>query len=730
MTRGRMDYLEEKERKGLEEGSQGQTGQQPVAISSSRMMVMLRRRREYLAEEEKKKKKNAAMEIIEEGSLEDESGLYQQTSGPMTTDNAAPEQHHGGNQNDNKPSAGHDENMPHEISLETEESTTESAQLHCHRNIFPVVHLSFDSRDKNTYLDFGEGNAAGKAIRRSFRIHAMNCEDDNGNEFRITVNRCFTNRGITCSIDDLDVRFIVGPLKLTLKSGESKMVNVIWTPVECGCVREVLDLEVTHGNNVNWKQSVVIVGEAQRQDHLQREMAGGVESTNFAESNNLIEEGSTGNDNNMISGITDSNVTDSMEYSQGSTFETYITGAGEEELAMVDGSTFATLEEKKFKKESTATYNNNGDEGEELEEKLSEEESIEGPLEVVGRGVSLPGNNEKEDAQGTMTTGEFIDKMVFNGAMVSLELSEIVEVEDHDADHEDYHEEAGFHDTSLDGSLCASDSFGSSSDPLTESSEVAVLLARIDEASTQASTPATGSSSSSGGSPSSDNLGFDEMTDCISPGKPQDNGSAVEQDGCGIEMIRQNGAAVAAQEAGGDMKYGELRQEDEESLHSEDTEMELFLAEHKKARLKVAQHQEQLPVNERVDLEELLASEGLVAMEDTSVDDERSHNEPSTPSFGSLTSDDSFADESSPIESKNGVDSLVTNSPPAAAVPSLLECLTEVQEYLVNSHDEDSDADSASPSEQLILSYSIPDGDDENEVRIRQSFLCHFMPSP
>ena len=118
------------------------------------------------------------------------------------------------------------------------------------------------------------------------------------------------------------------------------------------------------------------------------------------------------------------------------------------------------------------------------------------------------------------------------------------------------------------------------------------------------------------------------------------------------------------------------------------------------------------------DFEVLLAAEGLVDVGDTATDDSREtgvkfimdglfnadDNDSYTsksPSFGSLSSDDSFdcAPAGPPVDAKIGHHLQVINEDqPETSVSSLAACLAEVQDYLVNSPDEGSDSADLSPS--------------------------------
>ena len=162
-----------------------------------------------------------------------------------------------------------------------------------------------------------------------------------------------------------------------------------------------------------------------------------------------------------------------------------------------------------------------------------------------------------------------------------------------------------------------------------------------------------------------------------------------------------------------------LQQELHESLHMEETENEQFLAEEERARLHVSQEHEQ-QIN---DFEGLLVSEGLVDVEETATGDSREtgvkfimdglfnadDNDSYTsksPSFGSLSSDDSFDCAPRPVDAKirHHLQVINEDQPETPRVSSLATCLAEVQDYLVNSPDDDG-SDSAdlspSPSEQL-----------------------------
>ena len=182
-----------------------------------------------------------------------------------------------------------------------------------------------------------------------------------------------------------------------------------------------------------------------------------------------------------------------------------------------------------------------------------------------------------------------------------------------------------------------------------------------------------------------------------------------------------------------DLQVSELN----ESLLSEETENEHFLVEETKARMHVTQERDE----KMIDFENLLELEGLVDVEQASIDDgsmagnvfsmdglfntdknsitSAESYEPKSPSFGTLSSDDDSFDHAYRPMNESGND----NSPPH--VPSLTECLAEVRNYLVNSPDNISldSSERSSPSEQLIMKYPGI----ENEVRYgTTSLLCEF----
>ena len=182
-----------------------------------------------------------------------------------------------------------------------------------------------------------------------------------------------------------------------------------------------------------------------------------------------------------------------------------------------------------------------------------------------------------------------------------------------------------------------------------------------------------------------------------------------------------------------DLQVSELN----ESLLSEETENEHFLVEETKARMHVTQERDE----KMIDFENLLELEGLVDVEQASIDDgsmagnvfsmdglfntdknsitSAESYEPKSPSFGTLSSDDDSFDHAYRPMNESGND----NSP--SHVPSLTECLAEVRNYLVNSPDNISldSSERSSPSEQLIMKYPGI----ENEVRYgTTSLLCEF----
>ena len=580
-----------------------------------------------------------------------------------------------------------DENEPNAISLDDEITmpTQFVSQCKVYDNI-PVVQLSNNitissKYQTKTYLDFGEGNIVGKMSYQTFAIQA-NGNDNNEEEekeFHIKLNWCTSNnKGILCSMytntthsSNHTFQNVVNFMnhsteernfiQFTVKGGETKMVHVRWNPVEKGCMREKIDLEVTN-NSMIWKQMVVVVGEAlDNHDGNNEELS----NTTLMESNAVSE------------------ITNTLNYSDhGSSMFSVITDTvGYHLSGNITSEQDNILEEQKLEEESL---------------------SIDLYSQQSQRGLSMT-----DDDKVGMKREVSMEKPMWNGAMVSLELSEIEEMDDNDTYEEDVSnvEYYAAHKMNEIGT-----SFSSSSDPVFESSVAVIPLAPIDESKSISSSEC-------------EDLRLDDVTemfdhlDVLPEKPPQDEVRGSEMDE-GMKQDTQYHDTSAVELVVSSAE--KMQQELHESLVMEETENEQFLAEEERARLFVSQEYEQ----QKNDFEVLLAAEGLVDVGDTATDDSREtgvkfimdglfnadDNDSYTsksPSFGSLSSDDSFdcAPAGPPVDAKIGHHLQVINEDqPETSVSSLATCLAEVQDYLVNSPDDDG-SDSAdlspSPSEQL-----------------------------
>jgi len=200
--------------------------------------------------------------------------------------------------------------LPHQSCTFDHQALIPSSQ-HDHSNKIPMVQLSRQTiKQQRTYLDFGEGNTVGKMTHQQFRIVAPSAEEgnDDSQEFHVQLTKCLSRRGIVCSTssclntmeahdsstcDDTNI------ITFRMKRGESKTINVEWTPNNSGCMRETLDLDVTNSDGIHWQQSLVIVGEAHHAgDNDEEEEV--LVTDDVVESNDLMVEKHV-----MISDITD-----------------------------------------------------------------------------------------------------------------------------------------------------------------------------------------------------------------------------------------------------------------------------------------------------------------------------------------------------------------------------------------------------------------------------------------
>ena len=332
------------------------------------------------------------------------------------------------------------------------------------------------------------------------------------------------------------------------------MVQVRWNPVEKGCMREKIDLEVTN-NSMIWKQMVVVVGEA-----LDNHDGNNEESSNTT----LME-------SNAVSEITNT-----LNYSDhGSSMFSVITDTvGYHLSGNITSEQDNILEEQKLEEESL---------------------SIDLYSQQSQRGLSMT-----DDDKVGMKREVSMEKPMWNGAMVSLELSEIEEMDDNDTYEEDVSNVECYaaHKMNEIGT-----SFSSSSDPVFESSVAVIPLAPIDESKSISSSEC-------------EDLRLDDVTemfdhlDVLPEKPPQDEVRGSEMDE-GMKQDTQYHDTSAVELVVSSAE--KMQQELHESLVMEETENEQFLAEEERARLFVSQEHEQ-QIN---DFEGLLVSEGLVDVEET-----------------------------------------------------------------------------------------------------------------
>jgi len=601
-------------------------------------------------------------------------------------------------------------------------------------SIIPMVQLSTSS--KSTYLDFGEENIVGNMSCQSFVIQAPSTTSTEPQmEYQIKLNRSIPNTGISCSLYNMSGQSPSGSTStytIILQQGRSKMIHVMWSPINNGCIREKISIEVTTLNRV-WKQDVVIVGEAQQ--------CGVVHQSNEVQP---LER----RNNNMVSEMTN----DTLDYSADISESWQSDGVGQEvQYDKSEGKrnghidllhAHQTTGEQRRESSLTDSWNDEMENMLEIKQSnaFSYDDSVEVKVDDEGGDVKVQVDDyqcEKEEVDDlqdvtpslhTQQTEQENCKEVdcTDGVqqeevpMVSLELSEIEE-----KDYNDTYEEE----------LNQLDSYGE--EEVDESNDVQEMIEEEEDSFEHQNPPKVWtalplvpnderSRSFSSSESSEEDLRLDNVTnllalDNVDISLLEDKKLPPPQDE--LEVAESSPVATSAEK---------LQREVEDSLLEEELENEHFLAEEEKARIHVSQEHEE-KIN---DFEVLLAAEGLVdddVVGESSVEDERettvfemdeifntasgdenSHSsatqsreeclvEPKSPSFGSLSSeDDSF--DYVPTQEATVVQTLAqplgSHSPRVAI--SLADCLDEVRDYLVN----DDDAEVVpSPAEQLILKY-------------------------
>jgi len=633
-------------------------------------------------------------------------------------------------------------------------------------SIIPKVQLSTTS--KSTYLDFGEENVVGNMSCQSFVIQAPSSSTELQMEYQIKLNKSVPNTGISCSLYNMSGQSpsdSTSTYTINLQQARSKMIHVMWSPINSGCIREKISMEVTT-LNMEWKQDVVIVGEAQQcGDQL------ATRHNMEEESNEVPLERSN---NNMVSEMTN----DTLDYS-GDISESWQSddGIGQvqyDKSQQGEKNDYIELHQttgEEQRRESSLLTDSWNDEMEDmLETKHSnafsyddsavdevDDEEGDVKVQVVGSQCEkeevdymqdvkndsytpqtdvTPNLHTPQTEQDCYEEAEHIEGVQQQEdeevPMVSLELSEIEEKDYNDTyeeelnqldsyEEEDVHERNGGQDQVIEEE---EDSFEHQDPPVVWT---ALPLVPIDERSRSFSSSES----------SEEDLRLDNVTNLLALDdvdiSSEDKKIPPPQD----ELKVESSPAIAT--SAEKLQQREL----EDSLLEDELENEDFLVEEEKARVHVSDEQEE-KIN---DFEVLLAAEGLVDDDvgESSVEDERettvfemdeifntagddsSHSsatqsreeclvEPKSPSFGSLSSeDDSF--DYVPSQQAAVVQTLAqplgSHSPRVSL--SLDDCLDEVRDYLVN----DNDAEVVpSPAEQLILKYPGSSEEIEQESKL------------
>ena len=619
-------------------------------------------------------------------------------------------------------------------------------------SVIPKVQLS--TNNKSTCLDFGDENIVGNMSCQSFVIQAPSSSTTTATtnqqqqevvdteieemEYQIKLNRSIPNTGIICSLYNMSGQSPSGSTStytIKLQQGRSKMIHVMWSPINNGCIREKISMEVTTLNRV-WKQDVVIVGKAQ--------LCGVVNHLAARHNMEELNDVPLVTSNNMVSEMTN----DTLDYSADISESWQSDGVGQvqydksqqgEKNDHIELHAHQTTGEER--RESSLTDSWNDEMEDMLEIKQSNAFSYDDSVEVEVDDMRGPGEVQVDDSQcekdevddmqdvtpnlhtpqtkqGGCKEADNTEAVVQEEEvpMVSLELSEIEEKDYNDTYEEELNQLDSYEEEEVDASngvqdqvIEEEDSFEHQDPPVVWT---ALPLVPIDERSRSFSSSES----------SEKDLRLDNVTNILALDgvdiSSEDKKLPPPQD----ELESSPAIATSAEK---------LQREVEDSLLEEELENEHFLAEEEKARAHVSQEHE-VKIN---DFEVLLAAEGLVddhvgksTVEDerettvfemdeifnTADEDDNSHSsatqskeeclvEPKSPSFGSLSSeDDSF--DYLPTQQATAIQTLAQplgRHSPRVAV-SLADCLDEVRDYLVN---DDDDAEVPSPTEQLILKY-------------------------
>ncbi|KAL9186354.1 hypothetical protein ACHAXT_005592 [Thalassiosira profunda] len=687
-------------------------------VDGPRYEAMMRKRVTYLEEEEAARRAGASKDRLggEHSRAEQQGGGNEagiatgQAFSDTPPDPSAARSSRGDKRFSSRPASSTIYDLP-EVSLEEEQSTaaslgTASAAVsggapslpRRHDNDIPVVHLRSTSKQR-AFLDFGEDNVVEKAIVRSFSVQAPSC-DPTGKKFNVQLScgeafRIEVDGGAPGGGNDDE-----SPAQIALREGESKLVHAIWTPLEAGCVGEVMRLQV-HSEGSQWKQSVVIVGES-------RVASVGESDREDSEVHEyLVGEPSDFTQSNMVSAITDS-----MEYSQ-------------EELELdVDE------EEELLLGEETLT-----------EEKKCEENILDSGVQLKEQGTKL---EEQHTAAEDSRTEDSHEKNLWSEALASLELSDI-EVNDSDSQRDVGHEVLELESSEV----------ALGEDPSQENVRVAMPLAPIDEAANSTSSELSDERglevphvNTSG---EQQDAGYDLPSDAEET-ELSDTPAVDEHDECEVRLRPSfNAQHTATEEKAVAVPSAEIPQE-----AFDEKENKRVLPREKKSKAGAAELEDLLALEDLVALGETDVDQELCSNESQSSDESSllshadkaklptiSHRSPlvrldqqqlqTPPLTECLVRFQSLAQES--IEQDSSPESAESNDQPLAADPFLLDrgnqspaspplsdCLASVQDLLVNSPGRES---LPSPTEELLLNYPSPERDrfDESEESLLVSMM-------
>ena len=502
---------------------------------------------------------------------------------------------------------------------------------------------------------------------------------------RISHHTILDSQNSSC--DDSNV------ISFRMKRGESTIMQVMWNPVINGCMRETIDLEVMNNNGIRWKQSLVLVGEAHGAAVVDVGRILGTEDAVVSH-------------DRMMDKIMVSDMTDTVSYSRG-------------EITLENSVTFNYGEELSLEDEYRRRHHH--------------------------RHHVLEGATMEEDSMVySQETNEVLPKMddasVENMPLWNVNLSEIKEISENDIREEIYPQSNVSHQFSQKANEI-SVSLDSGGSALGQ-------LAKIDEADTFTDISTIRSlEPSNEGDITAMFHHFDVLTeelhDCGHRGVNNEAISRIQSSKFDWTQPHHTSKIEQTKVLPIDNSAEALEHEQDLDHQTANWETKQLSTESeaKQTRIELDQEHQRLQSKQIDDFEDLLVSEGLVEGDMKLADDDSSDSQtelainmnssliyfvenmrPKSPSFGSLSSQDS-------IDDNNSLPSTRFDEHPRRG--SLYSAsLVEAQDYLDNPMDgmaEDFNLQSQSEMSVFRQSGHV---DVEDEVSTLVNYLCFVLVTP